>query len=78
MDHEAFSHATEPESDPLIHFAVIVKGARTYPELEELVPLPPQGTEACLKCNTTGWVGDEQGDGEVCPRCDGYGWYVAP
>jgi hypothetical protein len=77
MDHEAFSHATEPESDPLIHFAVIVKGARSYAELEALVPLPPKGTQPCLKCNTSGWVSDGQGDNERCPRCNGYGWHLA-
>ena len=72
MDHEAFAHPTEPETDPLAAFAAMVQGARTHPELWELIPPPPPGAQPCDSCGGNGW----RADGDFCLSCRGLGWWV--
>jgi len=69
MDHEKFNHPTEPETDPLILYAVLVNGARTYPGLQALVPPRPAGAQPCDLCqgqNTTAH----------CFKCRSLGWFI--
>jgi hypothetical protein len=72
LDHEAFSHPFEEETDPLKLYAVLQRGAAKHPELREMVPPPPLGVRPCEGCGGTG-VADEA---QACPRCDGLGWYA--
>ncbi|HEU0300194.1 MAG TPA: HEAT repeat domain-containing protein, partial [Longimicrobium sp.] len=72
MDHEAFGHPTEPESEPLAAFAAIVQGARTYPELRELIPAPPAHVQPCDSCDGNGWRADRS----FCSSCRGFGWWI--
>jgi hypothetical protein len=77
MDHEAFGHPTEPESDPLIIFVALINGAHSHPQLQELIPLPPKGTEVCLACNATRFSSDEQASSPYCATCGGLGWLIS-
>lgn len=72
MDHEAFAHPTEPETDRLAAFAAMVQGARTHPELRELIPPAPAGVQPCDSCDGNGW----RADGGFCSICGGLGWWV--
>ena len=77
MDHEAFRQTTEPETDPLTIYAALAQGARTHPELRELLPGCPTGTRECDLCQGLGWTkapGEETGTG--CLQCNGLGWYA--
>ncbi|HEX6625146.1 MAG TPA: hypothetical protein VF064_15650 [Pyrinomonadaceae bacterium] len=79
IDHEAFGHPAEPESDPLTVYAVLAQGARTHPELGELLPPRPDGVRRCELCAGAGWTKAKppaQGS-SICFRCNGLGWYVA-
>ena len=76
LDHEAFSRPSEPETDPLTLFAVLVQGATKYPELRWLVPAPPEGTRRCEECGGTGSGEGRQPPTWGCLRCNGLGWYV--
>lgn len=38
LDHEAFGHPSETETDENVIYAAILNGADTYPELRELLP----------------------------------------
>lgn len=72
MDYEEFGHPTEPETDPLVLYAVLVHGARCYPELQELAPSRPEGARPCSKCGATGM---EKGEAwKWCLSCNGLGW----
>jgi hypothetical protein len=57
---------------PRERIAAIALGARKYPQLLELLPTRPTGAPACVTCGGAGFVGD--GDGVLCPKCDGLGW----
>lgn len=74
LDHEAFGHPVEPETDALTRFAVIAIGARQYPELGALILSPPDGVQRCHFCNATGFVADETLGNALCARCEGLGW----
>jgi hypothetical protein len=74
MDREELNHPTEPETDPLVIYAVIAHGADYYPELQELLPDLPAGAQPCEHCDGTGY-----GPGDVswrCSTCDGLGWMI--
>lgn len=77
MDHEAFRDTPEPETDPLILYAVLARGAETYPELREILPPAPPGVRRCERCGGEGWT---QAPGEAiatgCTWCDGLGWHA--
>ena len=77
MDHEALTHPTEPETDPLVIYAVLVQGSRSYPELQELVPARPEGARPCSACEATGMVKSGLEAYDSCLGCRGLGWYVA-
>ncbi len=74
MDYEAFAHPTEPETNALALYAVMVHGARRYPELQEVVPAPPAGARPCGTCGGTGRDGEEAGAHGSCLGCSGLGW----
>jgi hypothetical protein len=74
MDHEAFSHPTEPEDDALVVYAVLTHGARIYPDLEALVPACPPGAKPCRACAAQGMVAQASGAVESCLGCNGLGW----
>jgi hypothetical protein len=78
LDHESFSHHTEPETDPLILYAAFVCGAKEYPELQELVPPPPAGTRLCGSCGGTGLQTQEGIAMISCYGCRGLGWIISP
>jgi hypothetical protein len=81
MDHEAFAHPTEPETDPLTRYAVLLHGARKYSELQELIPPPPEGARPCGICGGTG-LQEQEAAGQLyetsCGGCSGLGWVSAP
>ena len=77
MDHESFGHATEPETDPVMIYAVLLHGATTYPDLVSLVPDRPAAAKPCNSCNATGMVKRESETIEGCLGCSGLGWYTA-
>jgi HEAT repeat protein len=72
IDHESFTRHTEPETDPLTRFAMMVHGARKYPELRDTIPRPPADARPCDECSGTGArPGQESG----CLSCGGRGWW---
>lgn len=75
LDHEAFGHPVYPETDPLITFAVVVQGARQYPELQDLVPAPPPHTRLCKTCNGTGRLVEGEEANTPCLQCRALGWF---
>jgi hypothetical protein len=77
MDHEAYGHPTEPETDPLILYAVLFQAARRHPELQELVPPRPETARPCDSCGGMGWTDRPDGSGECCMGCNGLGWSTA-
>ena len=75
MDHEAFGHPFEPETDPLTLYAVLKQGTRNYPELGVLIPPNPPGFRECERCNGLGWVKlPETTYSDACIHCAGLGW----
>jgi HEAT repeat protein len=71
IDHESFAHHTEPETDPLTCFAMMVKVARRHPELRDAIPRPPKDARPCSSCSGTGArPGEESG----CLSCAARGW----
>ena len=76
MDHEALGHPTEPETDPLVIYAVLAHGSRIYPELPELVPARPEGARPCSVCEAAGMVKSGLESYDSCLGCRGLG-YVA-
>lgn len=76
MDHEAFSHPIDEETDPHKLYAVLNQGARDYPELIELIPQAPSGMHQCEGCAGVGWLKPPEATfADACIRCDGMGWY---
>ena len=76
MDHEAFSHPIDEETDPYKVYAVLNQGARDYPELSVLIPQAPSGMGQCERCAGVGWLKlPEATSADACVRCDGMGWY---
>jgi hypothetical protein len=77
IDHEAFNHPTEPETDPRRLYAALHRGARIYPELRELVGPAPAETRPCPACGGSGSTEAAPGEAArgVCDRCDGLGWF---
>ncbi len=75
MDHESLNHPTELETDPLVIYAVLVEGARTYPELQALVPPRPVGAQPCDLCQTDTPL---RAEGAIthCFKCRGLGWFI--
>jgi len=77
MDHVEFNHPTEPETDPQAIYVAIAEGARTYPELQALVPALPAGVRPCESCLGTGAARDHPPLGPyACFSCGGLGWTV--
>jgi len=76
LDLDALRDASQPETDPLLRFAVVLHGARRYPELQDFIPPPPRNVRPCDACTGTGST-EEAGATVECGRCDGFGWYVA-
>lgn len=81
MDRDSLFHPTEPETDPLVLFAVLEQAARMIPELRPLVPDAPTGTRACTRCGGHGHL--EEGTGQAvqtvfCWGCNGLGWIIRP
>jgi hypothetical protein len=76
MDHEAFNHPAEPETDPLVLHAVLTHGARTHPDLQDLVPARPDGARPCRSCEGSGMVACKQDGYDSCLGCNGLGWVV--
>ncbi len=74
VDHESFARETEPETDPLVLYAVLSHGLRDHPELGELVPAPPAGARPCGSCDGTGIVERGPEISETCLGCRGLGW----
>lgn len=79
IDHEAFGHPVEPETDPLTVYAVILQGAQDYPELRDLRPLRPTGVHECDLCGGVGWVesAPDMGGSATCARCNGLGQTIS-
>jgi hypothetical protein len=75
LDHESASLPVWEESDPLTLYAVLVRGAQQYPDLQELVPPRPLGVQQCEPCSGSGMKGVGQ-TAEGCMRCRGLGWHV--
>jgi hypothetical protein len=74
LDHESASLPVWEESDPLTLFAVLVQGAKKYPELQELVRRP-EGVQQCDPCSGTGVI-SEATTASGCMRCRGLGWHM--
>lgn len=70
-DLDSAMNNTEPATDPLVRFAMILRGVGDYPELLELL-CPPRSALPCGFCLTTGRSLDF-----ACPRCNGLGWISA-
>ena len=78
IDHESFARRAEPETSPLNAYAVLTRGARTYPEIVELLPPLPAGARQCELCGGEGWTAAQppaKGT-DTCMRCMGLGWYA--
>ena len=50
MDHEAFNHPTEVETDPAAIYEALSQGASTFPELRELLPAWPADSDSTKAC----------------------------
>ena len=75
IDYEPFRLPDSPEEDPLARFAVMVHGARLHPELREMIPPPPVGTEICSGCRGRGWY--EENETPIdCMHCRALGWRI--
>lgn len=76
IDHESFARRAEPENDPATAYAALAQGARTYPELSELLTHNPAGVRQCEVCGGLGWREAQppaQGT-DSCHHCYGMGW----
>jgi HEAT repeat protein len=76
MDHEAFTHPSELETDPLTCFAVAVAAARSTPELSALIPACPQRARPCRTCSASGVESQPDGSSVSCLTCGGRGWHT--
>jgi len=68
-DLDTLRNETEAERDPLVRFAVVVQGAKQFPELAEILPNPPPTARPCGSCAATGTEGAAS-----CVGCRGLGW----
>jgi len=75
LDHESASLPVCEETDPLTRYAVLLRGAQKYPDLQPLVPLRPLGVQQCELCSGTGEVAENEAS-STCMRCRGLGWHV--
>jgi HEAT repeat protein len=76
MDHEAFTHPSEPETDPLTYFAAAVAAARLHPELAALIPAAPRWSRPCRTCSASGVERRPDGSSVACLGCGGRGWNI--
>lgn len=74
IDYEAFTHPTEPETDPLRIYAALVHGSRIHPELSVLIPAQPPGVQKCEPCDGAGYTTSAAQSATACVQCDGLGW----
>lgn len=74
LDHESFGGRVEPETDALLRFAALSRGARQFPVLLPLVPERPANVRNCPVCHTLGVVSDNCGFTDCCSCCTGIGW----
>ena len=75
-DLDRFGCPMEPETDELRIYAALAQGARTYPELRELLPACPATVRQCELCLGAGSIKTAgQADSESCDRCSGMGWH---
>jgi hypothetical protein len=78
IDHESFARRAELENDPVTAYAALAQGARTHPELGELLTHNPAGVRRCEVCGGLGWTeAQPPAHGtHACQRCVGMGWYA--
>jgi hypothetical protein len=74
MDHESTSHESEPETDALTRFAVMVQGARRESDLRNFIPRPTKEARPCGSCKATGV---QEGRASGCVSCNGLGWVAS-
>lgn len=66
---------TDPETDPVVLYAVHLHGTRKYPELRALIPTRPTGARRCENCRGEGLDPTRAGTGyPFCVTCTGLGW----
>jgi hypothetical protein len=74
-DVDRLGTSTDPETDPVVRYAVLVQGSRRYPELRAFLPERPPGATRCERCGGEGLDPARAGTGyPFCPACDGLGW----
>ncbi|MDX6270952.1 MAG: hypothetical protein QOD28_2175 [Acidobacteriota bacterium] len=78
IDHESFARRAELENDPMTAYAALAQGARTYPEIGELLMPCPAGLRRCEVCGGLGWTAAQTPahGTDACQRCAGMGWYA--
>jgi hypothetical protein len=78
IDHESFARRAELENDPVTAYAALAQGARTYPELDELLTHNPAGVRRCEVCGGLGWTkAQPPAHGtDSCHWCEGMGWHA--
>ena len=78
IDHESSTRRAELENNPVTAYAALAQGARTYPELSELLTHNPAGVRRCEVCGGLGWTkAQPPAHGtDSCHRCDGMGWHA--
>jgi hypothetical protein len=78
IDHESFARRAELENDPVTAYAALAQGARTHPEIGELLTHNSAGLRECEVCGGLGWTKAQppaKGT-DACHKCVGMGWYV--
>jgi hypothetical protein len=63
-------------ADPEFQLVALVAGARSHPELAELLPARPANATGCQQCHETGWYNIAKTE-LVCAACHGLGWQPA-
>jgi hypothetical protein len=78
IDHESFTRRAELENNPVTAYAALAQGARTYPEISELLTHNPAGVSRCEVCGGLGWTeAQPPAHGtDSCQRCVGMGWHA--
>jgi hypothetical protein len=59
------------------HIISLIKGAKLYPELKDLLPNKSEDSLLCKYCNGTGryiFNGIENSEFNICGKCFGLGW----
>jgi hypothetical protein len=72
-DHEDDRETVKPLSDPYWQRMAACQGAKTYPELRELIPERPAAAQTCDAC---GGSGQMSGAPHVICQCGGIGWLI--